>query len=117
MILVNGQRAILRKFNRCEKDDYFDDRNYKDYPIKVVPYNVEEQINFNEYTTKEATGYYQCSRFIDVQPGDQIRFIGKRFRLLNHIEQKENENDFHTIIRVEDNWVFNRVDNYILVVR
>lgn len=109
MIIVNGQKAILRQFNRTSNESIFDDQNYKDVNIKCVPYNVEQGIAFGIYTTPEATGYYQVSRFVDVRQGDQIKFVGNY--------KENNDNEWHTILRVDDGWLFNRIENYVLVVK
>lgn len=107
MFVVNGQKAILRQFNRTIDNSVYDDQNYTDINIKCCPYNVEQGIKFSEYTVPEATGYYIVSRFIDVQEGDQIKFVGRQ----------STDNEWHTILRVEDNWLFNRIENYILAVK
>jgi hypothetical protein len=61
MILVNSQKATLRQFNRESQDSYFDDQNYKDVTIRVVPYDVNDLIQFGNYTIPEATGYYMVN--------------------------------------------------------
>lgn len=109
MFLVNGQKAILRKYKKST--DVFDDREYEDVIIKCCPYNVDQGIMFGKYTIPEATGYYQVSRFIDVKEGDQIYFVGKSK------ETTFNESKCNTILKVQDEWCFNRVENYILAVK
>lgn len=109
MFLINGQKAKLRQFNRTDNDDVFDDQNYKDVYIKVCPYNIEQGISYGIYTVPEATGYYQVPRNTDVRQGDQIMFIGNR--------GAEFKNQVHTVLKVQDNWIFNRVENLILAVK
>ena len=91
MFLINGQKAVLRQFNRDENNDVFDDQNYKDIVIKCCPYDISQGIRYSIYTVPEAKGYYQVSRFADVSEGDQIIF----------------KNQVHTILNVQDNWFFN----------
>ena len=109
MFLVNGMKAKLRQFNRNEDNNVFDDQNYKDIYIKCCPYNSDQGINFGIYTVPEATGYYQVPRWVDVQEGDQVIFIGKKLAPVR--EQT------HTILKVYDEWYFNRVENKILVIK
>ena len=108
MFLVNGMKAKLRQFNRDEDSNVFDDQNYKEVFIKCCSCNVDESINFGIYKHIEATGYYQVPRWVDVKEGDQIIFLGNR----GIIEER-----VHTILEVKDEWLFNRVENKILVVK
>ena len=111
MILVNSQKAILRQFNRDEEESYFDDQNYKDVVIKVVPYKVEQAIRFGIYTIPEARGYYLVNRNVDIKEGDQIMFIGK------FINKRSQDNKIHTVLKVEDEWTFNRVEYKMAIVK
>ena len=111
MFLVNGMKAKLRQFNRNEDNNVFDDQNYKDIYIKCCPYNADQGINFGIYTVPEATGYYQVPRWVDVREGDQIIFLGGRLKDTRFREQ------VHTILKVQDEWLFNRVENYIIAVK
>lgn len=106
MFLVNGMKARLRQFNRDENNDVFDDQNYKEITIKCCPYDCESAIRFGIYTVPEATGYYQVPRQVDVKVGDQIIYLGKY-----------SDNKVHTILKVEDSWLYNRVENKIIVVK
>lgn len=101
MFLVNGLSATLRKFNRTEDTSAYDDQNYIDASIKLCPYDIAQGIRFGLYTVPEATGYYQVKRTEDVQEGDQILFRGQ----------------IHTVLKVQDNWLFNRVENKIVAVK
>lgn len=112
MILVNGQKAILRKFNRKESNDYFDDKNYTEEIIKVVPYNVDQAIRFGIYTVPEAKGFYMINRNVDVREGDQIIFVGK---FLN--EKLDLTDQTSTVLEVFDSWIFNRLENKIAIVK
>lgn len=112
MILVNGQKARLRQFNRRPDDDYFDDQNYRDIIIKVVPYDVDDNIRFGIYTVPEATGYYMVNRNVDIRVGDQLTFMGKFENVHSDMKRRT-----HTVLKVQDDWVYNRVENYIVVVK
>ena len=106
MFLVNGMKAKLRQFNRVENNEAFDDQNYKEIIIKCCPYDCESAIRFGIYTVPEATGYYQVPRQVDVKVGDQIIYLGKY-----------SDNKVHTILKVEDSWLYNRVENKMIVVK
>ena len=113
MFLIRGQKAILRQFNRTDNTNVFDDQNYQDIPIKCCPYDISQGLRFGIYTVPEAKGYYQVPRYIDVKEGDQIIFIGN----YNNDDNPAFENERHTILDVQDNWLFNRVENKILAVK
>ena len=112
MFLINGQKAILRQFNRQPNTNVFDDQNYREITIKCCPYDISQGIKFGIYTVPEAKGYYQVPRTIDVRQGDQIIFVGA-----NDVNDPTFESQVHTILDVQDNWLFNRVENKILAVK
>jgi len=112
MILVNSQLATLRQFNRTDDNQYFDDQNYKDISIKVVPYDVDDLIRFGIYTMPEAKGFFMVNRNVDVRKGDQIIFKGKF--LNKNIELVDKK---LTVIEVKDSWIFNRLENQIVIVK
>jgi hypothetical protein len=112
MILVNSQLATLRQFNRTDDNQYFDDQNYKDISIKVVPYDVDDLIRFGIYTMPEAKGFFMVNRNVDVRKGDQIMFKGKF--LNKNIELVDKK---LTVIEVKDSWIFNRLENQIVIVK
>lgn len=112
MILVNSQLATLRQFNRTDDNQYFDDQNYKDVSIKVVPYDVDDLIRFGIYTIPEAKGFFMVNRNVDVRKGDQIIFKGKF--LNKNIELVDKK---LTVIEVKDSWIFNRLENQIVIVK
>lgn len=127
MFLVNGQKAILRQYNRTkdgsksngnlniifeksgEDNSVFDDQNFRDVYIKCIPYNVDYSIRFSEYTVPNAKGYYQVPNWVDVRVGDQIRYLGKF--------GKDYSNNFETILEVRDGYLFNNVENKIIAVK
>ncbi len=104
MYLINGMKATLRQFNRTESNNPYDDTNYKETTIKCCPYDVDQAVRFEIYTIPEATGYYQIPRTVDIREGDQIIFHNDR-RIV------------HTILKVQDEWIFNRIENYIVAVK
>ena len=104
MFLINGMKATLRQFNRTENNNPYDDTNYTETTIKCCPYDVDQAIRFGIYTIPEATGYYQIPRTVDIREGDQIIFHNDR-RIV------------HTILKVQDEWIFNRIENYIVAVK
>ena len=112
MILVNSQLATLRQFNRTDDNQHFDDQNYKDISIKVVPYDVDDLIRFGIYTIPEAKGFFMVNRNVDVRKGDQIIFKGKF--LNKNIELVDKK---LTVIEVKDSWIFNRLENQIVIVK
>lgn len=101
MFIVNGINAQLIQFNRNNKNSIYDDQDQQTVSIKVCPYNMSDAIKFGLYTVPEAKGYFQVKRNVDVEEGDQIVFNGKTYTVLN----------------VQDNWLFNRVENKILAVK
>lgn len=105
MFLVNGIKCTLRQFNRNENNNPYDDQNFKDVSIKCCPYDIDQTIAFGVYTVPEATGYYQIPRWVDIREGDQIIFKTKA---------REFE---HTVLSVQDEWLFNRIENYIVAVK
>lgn len=105
MFLVNGFRATLRQFNRTESNNPYDDQNFQETKIKCCPYDIDQAIRFGIYTVDEATGYYQIPRWVDIKEGDQIVF------------KHGNKEVVHTIIKLQDEWLFNRIENYIAAVK
>lgn len=106
MFLMNGMKAKLRQFNRKPNNELYDDQQYEEITIKCCPYDIDQGIQFGVYSVPEAIGYYQVPRWVDVREGDQIIFLGK---YSNGI--------VHTILKVQDEWLFNRVENYVLAVK
>lgn len=101
MFLINGISATLIQYNRNSTTAIYDDQDQQTVPIKVCPYNISDGIRFGIYTVPEAKGYFQVQRQTDVKEGDQIVFQGETYTVLN----------------VQDNWIFNRVENKILAVK
>lgn len=102
MFNVNGFNATLVQNNRnTSTDDYYDDQDKQEITIKVCPYNVDARVNFGEYTTKEATGYFIVKAKTDVKVGDELIIDGQTFSILD----------------VKDEWIWNKVANIILAVK
>jgi hypothetical protein len=102
MFNVNGFKATLVQNNRTTtSEDYYDDQNKQKIQIKVCPYNVDQAVKFGEYTTPEATGYYIVKSGIDVQEGDELIIQGHTY----------------SILKVQDNWIWNKIANIILAVK
>lgn len=102
MFIVNGMKAKLIKFNRNDdSDSIYDDGDTKEENIKVCPYNVDDAIRFGVYTVPEATGYFQVHRKLDIRNGDQIVFRNKTY----------------TVLKVQESWIFNRVENKMVAVK
>jgi hypothetical protein len=58
-------------------------------------------VAFGTYTIPEAEGYYIIKRATDVKEGDQVVFQDKTY----------------TILKVKDNWIWNRIENYTVAVK
>ena len=100
MFNVNGLPAILIQNNRNESE-YYDDQDKQEVNIKVCPYNVDMAVKFGINTVPEATGYFIVKAKTPVKEGDQLIIDGKTF----------------SIIKVQDDWIWNKVANIILAVK
>ena len=100
MFNVNGLKAVLIQNNRNESGVY-DDQDKQEINIKVCPYNVDQSVRFGIYTVPEATGYFIVKANTPVKEGDQLIIGGKTF----------------SIIKVQDDWIWNKVANITLAVK
>jgi len=100
MFNVNGLDAILIQNNRGVSD-YYDDQDKIEIPIKVCPYNVDQAVKFGIYTVPEATGYFIVKNNTPVKEGDQVRFRDQTF----------------SVLKVQDNWIWNKIANITLAVK
>lgn len=100
MFNVNGMKAVLVQNNRSESEVY-DDQDKQEVNIKVCPYNVDQTVRFGIYTVPEAKGYFIVKANTPVKEGDQLIIGGKTF----------------SIIKVQDDWIWNKVANIILAVK
>lgn len=101
MFNVNGFKATLVQNNRNDEDSYYDDQDKQEVEIKVCPYNVDQAVRFGIYTEPEATGYFIVKANTPVKEGDQLIIGDKTF----------------SILKVQDDWVWNKVANIILAVK
>lgn len=102
MFLTNGMKATLIQNNRSANyNDPYDDQDKKSVDIVVCPYNVDQAIKFGIYTVPEAKGYFVLKNTVDVKEGDQIVF----------------NNITYSILDVQDNWIWNKIANYIVAVK
>ncbi len=102
MFNVNGFKATLVQNNRdTDATLYYDDQDKKEIEIKVCPYNVDQAIRFGEYTTPEATGYFIVKANTPVKEGDELIVNGHTY----------------SILKVQDDWLWNKVANIILAVK
>ena len=101
MFNVNGFKATLIQNNRNDENSYYDDQDKQEVEIKVCPYNVDMTIKFGTYTTPEATGYFITKANVDVREGDQLVIDDRTF----------------SILKVQDDWIWNKVANIILAVK
>ena len=100
MFNVNGMNAILVQNNRNESS-YYDDQDKQEINIKVCPYNVDQAVKFGIYTVPEATGYFIVKGNVPVKEGDQLKFMGNTY----------------SILKVQDNWIWNKIANIVLAVK
>lgn len=105
MFLTNGLKAQLVKYNRPVVDGYntgvYDDEYTTTEDIVLCPYNADITVAFGTYTVPEAEGFFIIKRATDVKEGDQI-IIGDKTL---------------TILKVKDNWIWNRIENYTVAVK
>lgn len=92
--------AILVKNNRNASSVY-DDQDKQEEQIVCCPYNVDQAVKFGIYTVPEATGYFVLKNTSDVREGDQLIFNNKEY----------------SILKVQDNWIWNKLANYSVAVK
>lgn len=100
MFNVNGMKATLIQNNRNQSSVY-DDQDKQTVQIKVCPYNVDQSVKFGIYTVPEATGYFIVKANTPVEEGDQLIIGGRTY----------------SILKVQDDWIWNKVANIILAVK
>ena len=101
MFNVNGMIATLIQNNRNDEDLYYDDQDKQEVEIVVCPFNADQSVRFGEYTVPEATGYFIVKNNVPVREGDQLVFNGRTY----------------SILKVQDNWIWNKIANIILAVK
>lgn len=100
MFITNGMPATLIKNNR-NTSGYYDDQDKVEEEIVCCPYNVDITDRFGMYTVPEAEGYFILKRCVDVKEGDQL-IIGDRT---------------FSILKVKDNWIWNKIVNFTVAVK
>mgnify|MGYP007112531595 CR=1 FL=1 len=100
MFLVNAMKGTLIKYNRNSTGVY-DDEYKTTTPIRLCPYNQDIRVAFGTYTIPEAEGYYIVKSNVDVKEGDQLVFNGRTY----------------SILRVKDNWLWNKIANFTVAVK
>lgn len=103
MFITNGLPATLIKRNRGndENTGVWDDEYTLTEDVVVCPYNQDIRVAFGVYTIPEAEGYYIVKNTTDVKEGDQITFMDNTY----------------TIIKVKDNWIWNKIANFTVAVK
>lgn len=101
MYLFNPKKAQLIRKNR-NTDFVYDDEDFEK-PIKldVIPYNVDQAIRYGIYTVPEATGYFIIRYSTDIREGDQIIFNNRQY----------------SVLKVIDNWIFNKIESIEVAVK
>ena len=100
MFLTNAMKGTLTQYNRGVSGVY-DDEAQKTVTVQLCPYNQDVRVAFGTYTVPEAEGYYIVKSSVDVKEGDQITFMNKTY----------------TVIKVKDNWIWNKIVNYTVAVK
>lgn len=100
MFLTNGMKATLIKHNR-KQTGVWDDEYTESVTIILCPYNQDIRVAFGAYTIPEAEGFYIVKNTTDIKEGDQITFNNQTF----------------TVLKVKDNWIWNKIVNYTVAVK
>ena len=100
MFNVNGMKATLIQNNRTTSK-YYDDQDKIEIEIVVCPYNSDMSVRFGIYTVPEATGYFITKNKVEVKEGDQLVYDGHTY----------------SILKVKDNWVWNKIANKVMAVK
>lgn len=87
-------KAKLIQHNRNGRSLAYDDEDKTIVDIKVIPYNVDDEVSFGTYTEPQAIGYFMIRRNVDVKEGDEIEF--------NH--------NTYSIVKLADKWIYNRIE-------
>lgn len=107
MFITNGMSATLTKYNRepqirgADSTGVWDDEYTETETIVICPYNQDITVAFGNYTVPEAEGYFIVKNTTDVKEGDQITFQDKTY----------------TILKVKDNWIWNKIANFTIAVK
>ena len=101
MYLFNPKKAQLIRKNR-NTDYVYDDEDVEEtISLDVIPYNVDQAIRYGIYTVPEATGYFIIRYNNDIREGDMITFNNRQY----------------SVLKVIDNWVFNKIESIEVAVK
>jgi hypothetical protein len=104
MFNVNGMSATLIKHNRVVdgvSTGIWDDEYTSTESIVICPYNQDVRVAFGVDTVPEAEGYFIVKNTTDIKEGDQIEFNGETY----------------SVIKVKDNWIWNKIANFTIAVK
>ena len=101
MFITNSMSATLLKRNRNGDTGVYDDEYITEETIEICPYNEDTAISFGNDTVAEARGYFIVKRTADIKEGDQIIFNGETY----------------SVIKVKDNWIWNKIVNFTVAVK
>ena len=101
MYLFNPKKAQLIKKNRNTDFVYDDEDVEQPISLDVIPYNVDQAIRYGIYTVPEATGYFIIRYSTDIREGDQIVFNNRQY----------------SVLKVIDNWIFNKIESIEVAVK
>ena len=101
MFITNSMSATLLKRNRNGDTGVYDDEYITEETIEICHYNEDTAISFGNDTVAEARGYFIVKRTADIKEGDQIIFNGETY----------------SVIKVKDNWIWNKIVNYTVAVK
>lgn len=102
MYLFNPKKAQLIKKNRSTEEFVYDDEDVLEpITIDVIPYNVDQALQYGIYTVPEATGYFIARSKLDIREGDMIIFQDRQY----------------SVLHIRDNWVFNKVENIEVAIK
>lgn len=102
MYLFNPKKAQLIKKNRSTEEFVYDDEDVLEpITIDVIPYNVDQAIQYGIYTVPEATGYFIIRNKVDIREGDMITFNNRQY----------------SVLKVHDTWVFNKIESIEVAVK
>ena len=101
MYLFNSKKAQLIRKNR-NTDYVYDDEDVEEtISLDVIPYNVDQAIRYGIYTAPEATGYFIIRHNADIREGDLITFNNRQY----------------SVLKVQDNWIFNKIESIEVAVK
>lgn len=101
MYLFNPKKAQLIRKNRNTDYVYDDEDVEESISLDVIPYNVDQAIRYGIYTVPEATGYFIIRHNVDIREGDLITFNNRQY----------------SVLKVIDNWIFNKIESIEVAVK